>query len=244
MGRRIFVGDIQGCLAELQTLLDELGFEPGHDSLHPVGDLVNRGPDSAGCLRLLRSLGAEGVLGNHDLHLLRRAAGKRPPGRLDTLDELLSAPDLRELLDWLAEQPLVRAWSDILLVHAGLHPSWKDPVGLLSGRDLLIADPEVDFATRVRWCTPEGERPEDDDSIPPAPHAPWWHFQDHGETVVFGHWAARGLVLEPGLRGLDSGCVWGGRLTAWIAEEDRLVSVPALRAYQTPDGQAATRPSE
>jgi bis(5'-nucleosyl)-tetraphosphatase (symmetrical) len=49
--------------------------------------------------------------------------------------------------------------------------------------------------------------------------------------VVYGHWAMMGLVVRPYLRGLDTGCVWGNRLTAWIAEEDRLVDVPAARAY-------------
>ena len=50
-------------------------------------------------------------------------------------------------------------------------------------------------------------------------------------TLVFGHWAQRGLVAERGVRGLDTGCVWGGRLTAWIAEEDRLVHQKAAKAY-------------
>ena len=50
-------------------------------------------------------------------------------------------------------------------------------------------------------------------------------------TLVFGHWARQGLVVRPGLRALDSGCVWGRELTAWIAEEDRLVSVPARRTW-------------
>ena len=56
-----------------------------------------------------------------------------------------------------------------------------------------------------------------------------------GRTVVFGHWAAQGLIVRPHLRGLDTGCVWGKELTAWIAEEDRLVSVRARRAYASFD---------
>jgi bis(5'-nucleosyl)-tetraphosphatase (symmetrical) len=55
---------------------------------------------------------------------------------------------------------------------------------------------------------------------------PWDHWYDGTRTVVFGHWARRGLVSAPRMRGLDSGCVYGGPLTAWIAEEDRLVQAP------------------
>ena len=94
---------------------------------------------------------------------------------------------------------------------------------------------DSEFATRVRYCSADGERPLRDDPPPGPPYRPWYAFRSPGaETVVFGHWATRGLVCEPGLRGLDTGCVWGGRLTAWIAEEDRIVQVPARRAYLTP----------
>ena len=66
--------------------------------------------------------------------------------------------------------------------------------------------------------------------------APWDHFYLGGRIVVCGHWAARGLVVKERLRALDSGCVWGGSLTAWIAEEDRIVSVRARRTYATRGG--------
>src|SRR6185436_12949648 len=85
MPRRIFIGDIQGCREELEALLEKLRFDPVADVLCPVGDLVNRGPDSLGVLRLLKRLGAASVLGNHELHLLQIAAGLREPRRNDTL---------------------------------------------------------------------------------------------------------------------------------------------------------------
>ena len=235
MGRRVFLGDVQGCRDELERLLEEVGFDPAADELQPVGDLVNRGPDSLGCLRLLRSLDAGGVLGNHDLHLLHTAAGTRTLRPADTLDEVLSAPDRVDLLDWLAARPFVRVWDDVLLVHAGLSPRWQDPVSTLAGANPLAPDAQALFAVRVRYCDPEGNLPDDDAPPPPAPFRPWHALHDParvgGRTVVFGHWAAQGLVVRPGLRGLDSGCVWGGQLSAWIAEEDRVVQVEASRAY-------------
>jgi bis(5'-nucleosyl)-tetraphosphatase (symmetrical) len=187
---------------------------------------------------LLRSLGAGGVLGNHDVHLLRVAAGRRRPGRRDTFRDVLSAPDRDELLAWLAERPFVKSFDDVILVHAALNPTWSDPVGQLSGIDPLAWSDDSDFALRARYCTPSGERPRRDHPDPGLPFVPWyehWAGRD-SRTVVFGHWAVRGLIERPGLRGLDTGCVWGGRLTAWIAEEDRLISVRAARMYADPLG--------
>lgn len=235
MARRIFVGDIQGCREELETLLERLHFDPTGDVLEPVGDLVNRGPDSLGTLRLLKALGAGGVLGNHDLHLLRVASGLRKLRATDTLDRVLAANDREELCTWLARRPFVKAWEDVILVHGALHPAWSDPLVELAGLDPLTPDARSDFATRARYCTRDGTRPERDDPQPPAPFAPWFEHwlatRRDPRTLVFGHWAVLGLVVRPGLRGLDTGCVWGNQLTAWIAEEDRLVQVPARRRY-------------
>jgi len=229
--RRIFVGDIQGCRTELERLLERLRFDPASDRLEPVGDLVNRGPDSLGTLRLLRQLEAGGVLGNHDTYLLRCAAGLRERNGRDTLAAVFEAEDREALLEWLAGRPFVKALPGALLVHAGLHPRWKDAVARLEGLDPLTPHPDSDFATLVRYCAPDGRRPKRG-RRPRRPFRPWYdHWKGDGSTVVFGHWAERGLVEKPGLRGLDTGCVWGGRLTAWILEEDRLESVPAERAW-------------
>ena len=237
-GRRLVIGDVQGCRDELAALLDALRYDPAEDEVHPVGDFVNRGPDSAGVLRLARAEGFGGVLGNHDLHALACARGERRPKGLDTLDELLDAPDADELLDWLRARPFLRAWDDLTLVHAGLHPAWDDPVAALADATADAPTEAARFAVRVRHCTRDGELPAEDAPPPPVPFQPWFAWYDparHGNrTVAFGHWAQRGLVQGPHLRGLDTGCVWGGRLTAWVVEEDRLVSVPARRAYQRP----------
>ncbi len=238
-GRRILVGDLQGCRAELEELLERLRFDPSCDELHPVGDFVNRGPDSLGTLRLCRELKAGGVLGNHDQHLLRAVAGERALGPRDTLDALLAAPDRDELCTWLAERPFVRAWDDVLIVHAGLHPRWRDPIAALAELPATSDDPRAAFATRVRYCTAAGQRPSTDDPPPAYPFAPWFAHLPQLDLpqskVVFGHWSRLGLVVERGLRGLDTGCVWGRELTAWIAEEDRLVSVKAHRTWSPVD---------
>ena len=121
------VGDIQGCLHPLKCLLETVCFNPTNDVLWSVGDIVNRGPESLESLRFLYNMrdSLTVVLGNHDLHLLVIAAGVRRPSRSDTFDEILKAPDRQELLDWLAQQPLIHHQYGHTLVHAGIPPQWS-----------------------------------------------------------------------------------------------------------------------
>jgi bis(5'-nucleosyl)-tetraphosphatase (symmetrical) len=121
------IGDLQGCLEPLERLVDVLAFDPSRDRLWLVGDLVNRGPDSLGCLRFVKSLGSSAVtvLGNHDLHLLCVAEGIEKPRPRDTLDAVLAAPDRDELVDWLRRRPLMHVEGAFAMVHAGLLPGWS-----------------------------------------------------------------------------------------------------------------------
>ncbi|MDV2117278.1 symmetrical bis(5'-nucleosyl)-tetraphosphatase [Alcaligenes faecalis] len=122
------IGDIQGCCRPLDSLLSHPDVAADNQAkFWFAGDLVNRGPDSLGALRLIRSLGdrAVCVLGNHDIHCLAVAAGVRKSSKQDTLQELLAAPDAQELLDWLRHQPLAHYEHGHLMVHAGVHPDWS-----------------------------------------------------------------------------------------------------------------------
>ena len=98
------IGDIQGCCDALLRLLDLCRFDPAADRLICAGDLVARGPDSLGTLRLVHGLGnaATAVLGNHDLHLLALAQGIGKAR--DGLDAVVEADDADVLLDWLASR--------------------------------------------------------------------------------------------------------------------------------------------
>jgi bis(5'-nucleosyl)-tetraphosphatase (symmetrical) len=121
------IGDLQGCLEPLERLVDSIAFDPARDRLWFVGDLVNRGPDSLGCLRFVKSLGssAVAVMGNHDFHLLCVAEGIQKSRRRDTLEGVLAAPDRDELLDWLRYRPLMHVEGAFAIVHAGLVPEWS-----------------------------------------------------------------------------------------------------------------------
>lgn len=122
------VGDLQGCCRPLEALLEHP--EVSAQTLPRfwfAGDLINRGPESLRTLRRVIALGsrAVAVLGNHDLHLLAVAAGIRKPGKSDTTQEILNAPDADALLDWLRHRPLAHYEHGHLLVHAGVLPQWS-----------------------------------------------------------------------------------------------------------------------
>ena len=132
------IGDVQGCYDQLRRLIDQLEFDPSRDTLWFVGDLVNRGPQSAETARFVRSLGerAVTVLGNHDLHLLVVAAGVRKPHRGDTLEGILRAHDRDELLDWLRSRKMMHAEAGYAMVHAGLLPQWSIEQALTLAREV------------------------------------------------------------------------------------------------------------
>ena len=125
------IGDVQGCDDALQRLLDEISFSPSRDTLYLLGDMVNRGPQSAAVLRRLMRYGAaaQAVLGNHDLHLLALAHGVRRPGRSDTLGDILQASDRNAMLEWLRWQRMAMLEQidghPLLMVHAGVLPQWS-----------------------------------------------------------------------------------------------------------------------
>jgi bis(5'-nucleosyl)-tetraphosphatase (symmetrical) len=260
------VGDIQGCHDEFRQLLDLIGFTPAHDRLWLVGDLVNRGPDSLGVLRAVKAFGAAAVtvLGNHDLHLLTVAAGHRKPHRRDTLGLILDAADRDELLTWLRTRPLVVRDGDLLLVHAGLLPSWTASTAIMLSREVeavLASDAHEDFllhlygdlparwddaltghdrlrvivnaCTRLRYCSADDTMDLAEKRGPahaPAGFAPWFSHSERrsARVMVFcGHWSTVDLMLAPGVAMLDSGCLWGGTLTALRLDDQRVFQIPS-----------------
>src|SRR3972149_841247 len=139
------IGDVQGCFEELEDLLGEIGFSRSRDQLWFVGDLVNRGPRSLEVVRFVKELGERAIVvhGNHDLHLLTLAAGHAKRRDDDTFDDVLSAPDRDELLDWLRFRPMLHVEDEYLMVHAGLLPSWS----LAQAQDLAA---EVEAELRAK----------------------------------------------------------------------------------------------
>ena len=153
------IGDLQGCNAPFQRLLEKIDFSPSRDSLVVLGDLVNRGPDSLGVLRSLRALGesAHCLLGNHDLHLLAVANGIRTPGRRDTLQGVLQAPDSDVLLDWLRHRNMALHTHGWLMVHAGVLPQWTlaQTMALAAELEAVLRGPALkDFLSSMYGDSP------------------------------------------------------------------------------------------
>jgi bis(5'-nucleosyl)-tetraphosphatase (symmetrical) len=235
---RWLVGDIQGCAAEFETLLETIKFEVGVDELWCLGDLVNKGPDSLGVLRLWRDVGGHGVLGNHDIYALQAHAGRIPRGQ-DSLDRLFEAEDGEALLKRLRAMPVLvhlpaeTGVRDVWVVHAGLHPQWTDLVATARRLNAAVKtdwphiSADVELATNIRCCTATGAAVHFT-GLPgdcPEPFRAWDDFYDGDAMIVHGHWARRGFYRTPRTMGLDSGCVYGGTLTAWCQEEDRIVEI-------------------
>lgn len=123
------IGDVQGCRAALEDLLERIAFDPAVDRLYFAGDLVARGPDSLGTLRLIHGLGplvADSVLGNHDLHLIAVHHGLARARSKDNTQAILDAPDRQPLMDWLQQRHLLLELpGHHVLTHAGIPPVWS-----------------------------------------------------------------------------------------------------------------------
>lgn len=262
------IGDVQGCFAELQSLLQQIGFDPAADQLWFTGDLVNRGPDSLTTLRFIKSLGpaAVAVLGNHDLHLLAVAYGVSRTKHKDTFHDVLAASDRDELLDWLRRLPLCYHEDRFTMIHAGLPPQWTVEEALQYAAEVhavLVSDrcseffrrmygdqPErwsdkltgwdrlrftVNCLTRMRYCDRRGTLNFKEKGPPgsqPKDLLPWFDVpgrRSQDSEIIFGHWSTLGFRITQGCYALDTGCLWGGELTALRLDGlMRRISVPSL----------------
>lgn len=156
------IGDVQGCFAPLQLLLEKINYQASTDSLWFTGDLVNRGPESVEVLRFVKNLGSKAitVLGNHDLNLLAIAHGKKTQSKRDTLHCVLEAPDCDSLLNWLAAQPLLHHDRKLntTLVHAGLLPGWNLGIAMKLATEvqiILSGQQLPDFLEHMYGDTPD-----------------------------------------------------------------------------------------
>jgi len=212
MSRTIIIGDVHGCYFELTALLDEIGVRQD-DRLVFVGDLITKGPANREVLEFVRrSRNCESVLGNHEHLLLRHYRGQKVPltaAHYQTIAEL--GKKFGDFMEWISGFPLYLDLGDYLVLHAGLRPGLKP------------AQQSVEDLTQLR--TLNGAHGGKSKSIP------WFEAYEGEKIAVFGHWVFDRPLVRANAIGIDTGCVYGGHLTALILPGNLLVSVPAVKAY-------------
>ncbi|OCK89101.1 Metallo-dependent phosphatase [Cenococcum geophilum 1.58] len=237
MQRLVVVGDVHGCKEELQNLLEKVSFHSATDHLILTGDMIDKGPDSPGVVDLARELSASCVRGNHEdrmllalndmrVHHASLPGPQEDPGRtVDTLDEesfshgdykarALARQFTDKQIRWLQQCPVILrvgeigGMGEVVVVHAGLVPGVplerQDPFQVMNMRT-------IDLDTRLPSDGREGT----------AWEKLWNHEQaklleKERSTVIYGHDSKRGKNILKYSKGLDSGCVNGGKLTAMV----------------------------
>jgi len=227
MPRTLFIGDVHSCADELSDLVDRAGLVTG-DAVVFTGDLLSRGPKPHDVLRLYRQLGGRAPVGNHerrllDAHRARQLGEKGPrlsPSHQAIVDQLSDEDwQLLEALPLFVDLPE----HGVVVAHAGIDPSLplarQDPWVVMHVRSI-----DADGKPSEKWGEPWGAR---------------YAGPSH---IVFGHNARKHPQLHPFATGLDTGCVYGGRLTAMVLPQgsppppvadrgDCLIFVPARAQY-------------
>lgn len=245
--RLVFVGDVHGCREELEHLLEKVKFNHKHDHLVLAGDMVSKGPDSPGVVKLAQKLGASCVRGNwEDKLLLAIAEAQALQHRGDPTDtpaddeliEILDTPDevtalartdrkLRNLAKKFTHSEIAFLQQCPVILRVGEVPKLGSLVVVHAGLvpDMALDDQDPFHVMNMRTIDLKTR-------IPSSTHdggVPWEKFWNHAQeklpekervTVIYGHNKKRGLNIQKYSYGLDSGCVGGGKLTALVVDAD------------------------
>lgn len=218
-GRLIAIGDIHGCDREFEDLLNKLDLKKD-DRVILLGDLINRGPDSSRVIDLAREHATVSLLGNHELRQLnyRRTDDPTHLKKYDyeTIKQLRGK-------DWEYLESMKLTCEDeetgVVFVHAGFLPNkaWqKQPARIV---------------TRIQVIDKDGE-PRKRAEAPNAPH--WSELWSGPPFVVYGHTPRPDVFRTKWTLGIDTACVLGGSLTAYVLPEKRIVQVKAREKYFNP----------
>lgn len=227
--RLIFVGDIHGCIDEFNELLRKIKYDPKEDRLILLGDLLDRGPDSVAVVKKARMMNLECVMGNHDYKFMKwyRSQGSRADV-YDTKDHYSQLSD--EDIQYIANMPTYIELDDVIAVHAGLKPG------------VLLSEQKKDDMMYLRYTTSDRKfvslRTINKMGKEESGAIFWTQFWYGPKSVVYGHnvHSQDAPLIEeriPGVvcYGLDTGCCFGGKLTALIWETKEIVQVQAKKVY-------------
>lgn len=215
--RTIVIGDLHGCADELEMLLDEVSLKAA-DRVVSVGDLITKGEKHREVLdRFIEDKRFAAVLGNHDRALRRYWRGEGislKPAQQAALEQLKI--DEARYSKYLQELPLMLDLGSHIVVHAGVRPN------------VDLDAQAIEDLTELRTL---GEDRTNREGVP------WYEVYDGEKIVLFGHWPAPEPRRGRKAIGLDTGCVYGFQLTAYIIESNEFVSVQARKAYSQPKKQ-------
>jgi predicted phosphodiesterase len=214
MGRTIVVGDIHGCYDELIALLEKAALATG-DRVVAVGDLIVKGRKNKEVLDLFSSDDRfSSVIGNHDLAVLKFWQGQSNALKQSQKRACVELESERKrYAEYLSSLPFLIDLGTHAVVHAGVRPGIKlneqAPEDLIELRTL-----GADRTSR------EG--------------TPWYEVYDDEKVILFGHWPSPVPRRSKHAIGLDTGCVYGNELTAYILETDQFIQIPANEVYDAP----------
>lgn len=248
--RLIFIGDIHGCMDELQELLAKVAYKQDQDHIIALGDMINKGPKSREVVEFLMKHGASGVRGNHEDRILLVAkqlastsltAQEDGQREVDPMKETKAARKSREerevarslsqqQLDWLNACPVILRIGDVghlgevVAVHGGLIPGLRlenqDPVSVMNMRIIDLSTHMPSHKHSLEGSIPWAEFWNKFQRLIPAQRTSFGFRTAKSAfkhtTVVYGHDSKRGLQVDTYTKGLDSGCVNGNKLTAWV----------------------------
>lgn len=206
--RTILIGDVHGCIKELQLMIKQIRPQKT-DRVIFLGDLINRGPDSVAVVDFVAQNDFECLMGNHEAEYLNEFKSNE---KYYQLRQRLGS----DLHTWISKRNKFIESNDFLAVHAGLEP----------GVHPSISEDNIIF--NIRTWDPKTR------AMKNLNNPPWYKGYTQTRPVFYGHWAKAGLTLRRYTMGLDSGCVYGKYLSAWVLEEYKLFQVKALKTWYVP----------
>lgn len=232
MRENIVVGDPHGTKDEFNQLLDKINYDPKKHRVLIVGDLADRGSDPVGLIKQVRKMELECVLGNHEEKILRwyrhedirKLAGKDNPIRVSDQRRDEWAALSKKDLAWISSLPLqIHIKDNWYVVHAGMEPG------------LPFDQQDIGRIIRLRYVDANGRHVKMKDREQPPDSWFWAERWNQPYNIIFGHQ----VFPEPRIFkndnnvciGVDSGCCFGGALTAYNIERNEFVQVKAKKTY-------------
>ena len=221
MGRTIVIGDIHGCYDELISLLEKVGLET-EDRVVAVGDLIVKGRKNKEVLDLFSSDNRfSSVIGNHDLAVLKFWRGETTEQKeTQRRARLELEPGQERYAAYLSSLPSIIDLGSHAVVHAGVRPGIK------------LEDQVLEDLTELRTLGPDRTNRDG---------TPWYDVYDDEKVILYGHWPSPTPRRSRHAIGLDTGCVYGYQLTAYIVETDQFVQVTANQVYDAPKQRLSKR---